>query len=120
VLTFPVYCAKLPAGWYLSSASYELPNGGFLKASYKGPGGATFAISEGAFCTAGASACSPNDSKIGSAKFGDLSGTLYSLSGGFVVYVAPGTAKAYTVSGKGLTQASFVGLAAAISSVPRS
>jgi len=120
VLTFNVYCAKLPSGWYLGSATYELPSGGLLRASYKGPNSATFSISEGAYCTAGTAACSPKDSSLGNAKFGDLSGALVSVAGGYAVYVAPGTARAYSASGKGMTQATFVALAAAISRVPKS
>jgi hypothetical protein len=120
VLTFNVYCAKMPAGWTFSGASYEQPNGGFLKANYKGPNGATFAISEGAFCTAGVANCSPKDTHIGNAKFGDLSGTLNSLSGAFVIYVAPGTGKAYSATGKGMTQATFVALSAALAHVQKS
>jgi hypothetical protein len=120
VLQFKVYCAKLPTGWYFASASYEQPNGGFLKVSYKGPNGATFSISEGAFCSGTPSACSPHDAAIGSAKFGDQGGTLDSLSGGFVIYVAPATLQAYSASAKGMTQATFVAYAVALTRVPKS
>jgi hypothetical protein len=55
VLSFNIYCASLPSGWHLSAANYEQPNGGFLKATYKGPGGAVLSLAEGNYCTAGAS-----------------------------------------------------------------
>jgi hypothetical protein len=119
-LTFTVYCPVLPSGWYLGSATYEQPSGGFLKATYKGPNGATFSFSEGAYCTTGAAACAPKDSALGTAKFGDMSGSLDALSGGFVVYVAPGTAKAYSATGKGMTQAQFTAWSAAMTRVPKS
>lgn len=119
-LAFPVYCAHLPSGWYFGNANYEEPNGGYLKVSYKGPNGATFSISEGNYCASGADACAPGDKHIGNAKFGNLSGSLESVSGGFAIYVAPGTTQAYAANETGLSQATFVGFAAAIARVQKS
>jgi hypothetical protein len=117
VLSFNVYCGSLPSGWYLSAASYEQPNGGFLKISYKGPGGAVLALAEGNFCSG--SSCAPSTGHVGNAKFGDLSGSLESVSGGFAVYVSPGTTKAYSATGTGVSQATFVALTAAFKHVPK-
>ncbi len=121
-LTFQVYCAALPSGWILTAGNFTQPSGGVLDVSYKGPAGATVAIQEGAFCITSAIACSPHDKVIGSAKFGDLAGSLDTLGPGpgFVIYVAAGTTRAYTAKGTGLTQAAFVGIVAAMVKVPKS
>jgi hypothetical protein len=113
---FTVYCGVMPGGWYFSTASddYKI---GKIYAKYKGPAGAFLTINEGAFCT---SACSTGTS-IGSAKFGDLTGGLYSLpTGGYAIYVDPGTAHGYSAVGTGMTQATFTNLAAALMQVPKS
>lgn len=121
-LTFQVYCAALPSGWILTAGNFTQPSGGVLNVSYKGPAGATVAIQEGAFCITGAIACSPHDKALGSAKFGDLPGSLDTLGPGpgFVIYVAAGTTRAYTAKGTGLTQAAFVSIVAAMVKVPKS
>jgi hypothetical protein len=112
---FTVYCGVMPGGWYFSAANDNWKIGK-LDATYKGPAGGLFTINEGAFCT---SACSPGTS-IGSAKFGDVTGGLYSLpTGGYAVYVAPGTAQGYKAVGTGMTQATFTNLAAALMQVPK-
>lgn len=122
-LPFDVYCAVLPAGWYFQAADYTQPNGGKLTINYKGPGGATLAVSEGAFCTTSAADCSPHVSIRGTAAFGDKPGMLDVLSTPpdvLVVYVNPGTKVAYQISSGNLTQAKFVALAAQMSKVPKS
>jgi hypothetical protein len=122
-LSFDVYCGNLPNGWYLQDAAYVLASGGKLTIDYKGPGGATLVISEGAFCTTSAADCSPHDSIRGTASFGDKPGMLDVLTTPpdvFVVYVDPGTSHAYQISGANLTQAKFVALAAAMVVVPKS
>ncbi len=120
-LTFPIYCAAMPSGWYFDGATYQLPSGGWLRVAYKGPNGAHVVLQEGAYCTTGASACSPHDSVIGSAKFGDLNGSLDSLgpSLGFAIYVNPGTTRAYTATATGVSQAAFVSIAAGVLKVPK-
>jgi len=121
-LTFGVYCAVLPGGWYFTAGNYTQPSGGVFNVTYKGPGGAQIAIQEGAFCLTSASACAPHDTVIGSAKLGDLAGSLdtYGPGPGLVIYVAPGTARGYTATGTGLTQAAFVKIAAGLVKVPKS
>lgn len=119
---FTVYCGVMPGGWYFSTATDTYNKGGTMIASYKGPSGAVFTIKEGAFCTTGGSACSPHDTSLGSAKFGDLTGGLYTLGPGlgYAIYVSAGTAKGYTATGTGTSQATFVNLAAALLTVPKS
>jgi hypothetical protein len=119
-LPFSVYCAALPSGWLFASANYTLPSGGVLNVTYKGPDGAKLVLQEGAFCITSASDCSPHVKVLGTAKFGDLAGTLDTLGSGFVVYVAPGTARGYTATGTGLTQGAFSGLVVALVKVPKS
>jgi hypothetical protein len=119
---FAVYCGVMPGGWYLGSAQDAYGPTGWVKATYSGPGGATIAIQEGAFCTSGSSACSAHDSVLGSAHFGDLSGTLDSLgpNAGFALYVGAGTTHGYTATGTSVSQATFVGIVGALIRVPQS
>lgn len=119
-LSWDVYCGVVPSGWYFFSANYEQPGGGWLKATYKGPGGSQISISEGAFCVPDPVACAPSKSVIGTAYFGDLQGSLVTLAdGGFAVYVAPGTARGYTIAGSGVTQPEFTAIAEALAKVSK-
>jgi hypothetical protein len=120
-LTFDVYCGVVPSGWYFQTASDTYNNGGTMIASYKGPSSAIFTIKEGAFCTTSVAACSPHDTSLGSAKFGDLDGSLYTLTGGgYAIYIGAGTAHGYTATGTIMSQATFVNLAKALIQVPKS
>jgi hypothetical protein len=121
--TWDVYCAVLPDGWFVDTGSFRLADGGRLEVSYKGPGGQRIEISEGAWCTTGASACSPRDHEIGPARFGDREGTLVTLgpavADGFAVYVDPGAAPSWAISGKGMDVDAFEAIAAALHRVSR-
>ena len=121
-MSWTVYCAVLPTGWFLEAGSYRLGNGGHLTASYKGPNGARLMLQEGVFCTGGVSVCSPHDETIGPAAFGDQQGTLMSLgpnepADGYAVYVDPGQSPAWTISGTTIDQATFTGFSAAVAAV---
>ena len=116
-VAWTVYCAVLPAGWYVDSGSYQLAGGGHLEITYKGPDGSHLALEEGVYCTDGVSACSPLDQHLGPAKFGDLDGELGTLGDGFVIYVDPGSSPSWQAEGTGLDQATFVALAAALAPV---
>jgi hypothetical protein len=118
---FTVYCGVVPGSWYFTAKDAYGPNG-WVKATYSGPNGAKIEIQEGAFCTSGSSACSPHDSVLGSANFGDLGGTLDSLgpSAGFAIYVSAGTTHGYTATGTSVSQATFVGIVGALIKVPKS
>lgn len=120
---FTVYCGAVSSPWYFNGASSTYGSTGTVKATYATTAGAKIEIQEGAFCTSGASACSPHSgASLGSANFGDLGGTLYSLgpSLGFAIYVSPGTAHGYTATGTNVTQATFVSIVAALIKVPKS
>jgi hypothetical protein len=119
-LTFNIYCAVLPSSWWLSAIEYRQPDGGYLAISYKNLSGGVITVGEGNFC-AGASACWASASDLGTASFGDKSGLLKQLSGGrYAVFVDPGTASGYQITGKGMSQADFVAMAAAMAKVPKS
>ncbi len=120
-LAFGVYCAVLPKGWYLvTPTSYH---GGQLQITYQGPGSAIVTIREGAFCTTGASACTPRDHPLGTAMFSDQNGGLVALgptaADGFAIYVNGGSTKAYEIKGTGVTREKLVAYAAAIVKVAK-
>jgi hypothetical protein len=113
--TWTVYCAAvLPSTWSIRTsplgASVEYNNGGQLTVVYVGPGGKSLSVAEGSFC-AGAG-CLSFDTDLGPAAFGDLSGHLYTKSGGFLLAVDPGTGHAYQVTGTGMTEQDFRNYAA--------
>jgi hypothetical protein len=109
-LTFTVYCAVVPSGWFFtgSELNYKQPNAGWVWATYRDNSGAQIMIQEGAYCT---SSCSPGTAGP-AANFGDQAGKLYTLAGGgLAIYVNAGTAHAYTATGTNVTQATFVAFA---------
>ena len=112
-----VYCAVLPSGWFVRTGSFSLRDGGKLEITYSGPQGATFSLKEGSFCTQGGAACAPQDAILGSTAFGDRTGQLVSVGGGFAVYVDPGGDPSWEADGGGLDQATFVTLVAALHKV---
>ena len=115
-----VYCVSVTKGWTFKSASNSWPGVAKLSATYAGPSGAKIVIQEGAFCTAGASACSPHVSNLGTAQFGTLSGDLDTTSTGFAIYANPGTAQGYTATGTSVSQATFVKIVGALYLVAKS
>ncbi|HEX7490271.1 MAG TPA: hypothetical protein VF337_01040, partial [Candidatus Limnocylindrales bacterium] len=119
-LSFDVYCAVLPSSWWLSATEYRQPDGGYMTISYKNNSGAVITVGEGNFC-AGVATCWDSASDLGSASFGDLPGSLKTLAGGqFAVFVNPRTSLAYQITGKGMSQAAFVAMAAAMVKVAKS
>jgi hypothetical protein len=115
---WPVLCGVLPAGWFVSHGSYRLANGGKLLISYKGPGGATIALSQGAFCS-DADGCVPDGSELGGAALGPLEATLHETADGFGIIAAPAENPSWLMTTQGLDRASAVALAAALAEVGR-
>jgi hypothetical protein len=113
-----VLCGVLPKGWFVSQGSYRLASGGKLLVSYKGPGGATIALSQGAFCSS-ADGCVPDGSAVGAAALGPLDATLYQTADGFAIIAAPGENPSWLMTTTGLDQASTVAYAAALAEVGR-
>jgi hypothetical protein len=114
-----VYCAVLPSGWYVTTPfKWSQPKGvaGSLVVTYK-RNTAVLTVSEGNFCAG----CAYVDlSDLGSASFGSLSADLKLRSTGtYALYVNPGATVQYQMVGKGMTQAAFVAMAAAMVKVPK-
>ena len=109
---FTVYCGVVPGPWIFASANSTWGSTGLLTATYQTTGGGRIDVSEGTFTAAA------HTGSLGSAKFGDLSGSLYSTSSGFVINVA-GT-HAYQATGTGVSQATFVSIVAAMVKVAKS
>jgi hypothetical protein len=118
-LHFDVYCAVLPSGWWLQSASYVLPSGGFLQAEYKSGGGAGFHLWEGGWCPPD-KACIAHGPQIATASFGGLAGTLHLNNTTYTLEVGTWADPAYLMVGSGMTQAQFLAWAAALVRVPAS
>jgi hypothetical protein len=119
-VSWPVFCAVLPKGWFVTAGSNRLANGGRLVIAYKGPGGATLTLSEGSFCTS-AAGCIPSVADGGSTPFGSRSGLLYDLSGSggpaWTIVVDGGRTPMWTMETHGLDQPTTVALAAALATV---
>jgi hypothetical protein len=119
---FAVYCGVVSSPWYFTSASSTYGKTGTVTAMYQDLSGAKIVIQEGAFCTSGSSACTPHDTVVGPAKFGDLNGTLDTLGPGlgYAIYVNAGTATGYTATGTNVSQATFTSIVAALLKVAKS
>lgn len=116
-VAWDVYCAVLPSGWFLESGQWRGASGGRMTIAYKGPGGARFTLSEGAFC-ADASGCVPPGTESGSTAFGGFEGTLYATEeAGWALVVDEGAPISWLAVGTGVDEAEFVDLAAALALV---
>jgi hypothetical protein len=116
-VSWSAYCAMLPKGWSVTTGKYRLANGGWLKITYKGPGGATLALSEGSFCTDG-SGCVPSGSEVGDAAFGSMAGRLVATdAGGFAIVVGRGQQPSWLLVTSGVDQATTVAFGAALATV---
>jgi hypothetical protein len=116
-LSWTVYCAVLPAGWFVDSGQYRQASGGWVQIAYRGPGGARLELHEGAFCTA-SDGCVPSGTESGDAPFGDKTGTFVALDdGGSAVVVDRGEKISWLAVGTGLDEAAFRGIAGALTIV---
>jgi hypothetical protein len=116
-LSWTVYCAVLPAGWFVDSGQYRQAGGGWVQIAYHGPGGARFELHEGAFCTA-SDGCVPPGTDSGDAPFGDKTGTFVALDdGGLAVVVDRGEKISWLAVGTGLDEAAFRAIVAALAVV---
>ena len=119
-LSFDVYCAVLPADWWLDGTDYKVPDGGKLTITYKNPTGGLITVGEGNFC-AGAPDCWASSSDLGAGSFGPLAGSLKQRAAGqYAVYVDAGTTHGYQIVGQGMSESSFAAYAAAMHKVARS
>lgn len=107
-MTWPVYCAVLPDGWFLESGSYRLADGGRLEVTYRGPADVHVEIVEGNACGGSdVNACAPRDAVIGPAAFADRTGELGRLANGLVLDVDRGATPSWRATGLGLTEEAF-------------
>lgn len=116
-MSWPVYCAVLPAGWFLEQGKYRLAGGGEIEVSYSGPGNSQIGLIEGNGCDQYGSdidACAPRDAVIGEAQLGDQTGVLGQLASAFVLDVDRGANPSWRVTGIGMSQADFVAIGAAL------
>ncbi len=114
VMSWAVYCAALPSGWVVQTGSFRQANGGFLEISYKGPGGRTLALREGAFCGT-PDGCVPDGTDVGDGFFGDKAGALVSANdGSWAVVVDRAANPSWLAVGTGMDQAEFLALSGAI------
>jgi hypothetical protein len=112
-----VYCAVLPAGWFVETGRYRGSGGGWVEIAYKGPGGARLELHEGAFCPT-ADGCVPPGTDAGSGAFGSQTGTLVELDdGGWAVVVDRGDPISWLVVGTGMDRTTFQQLAGALAIV---
>lgn len=117
-MTWPVYCAVLPDGWFLESGSYRLADGGRLEATYRGPDDVYVGLVQGNVCNgADVEACAPRDAVIGPAAFGDQEGELGRLSNGLVLDVDRGANPSWRATGVGLSEEAFREIGAALLTV---
>ncbi len=113
-VNWPVLCAVLPSHWFVDKGEYHLARGGNLVITYKGPGGSTLALSEGAFCSDGGG-CVPSGSDTGDASLGPLGGTLVTLDDGdLAIVVDRGATPSWLAVTHGVDAATTVSLGAAM------
>jgi hypothetical protein len=106
-----VYCAVLPAGWFVDGGTYRLPAGGWLDVTYRGPADGRLTLREGAFCTEDGD-CVPSGTDVGAAPFGDREGTLVAADDGtWSIAVDRGAEIAWLATGSGLDEGTFRGFA---------
>jgi hypothetical protein len=117
-VTWNVYCATLPPGWFVESGSYRLSNGGQLSITYRGPDGARLVVHEGGYC-AGVPDCIPPGTDAGSARFGERDARLMDLGDGswLVVVASTGGDVAWQATGTGMDGSTLAGYTAAFARV---
>jgi hypothetical protein len=113
-LPWAVYCAVLPASWFVEAGNYRLGGGGTLRIAYDGPAGARLELRQGAIC-ADKSACHPSGEALGAAAFGDRDGALVALEGGgYEIVVDADQDVSWLAIGANLDEAAFRDIAAAL------
>jgi hypothetical protein len=107
LVSWPVYCPVLPAGWVVDTGSYHLANGGRMEITYRNRSGQRLELREGAFCEDG-SGCLPAGSDGGEAAFGDQSGRLVAADdGSWAVSVDGGEGVTWLAVGRSMDEATF-------------
>lgn len=112
-LAFDVYCAALPARWYLEHAEWRGTSGGRFEAIYRGPGGASLHLRQGAFC-GNDPACIPSGSDLGSATYGDRPASMRDTGEGYAIVAGEGTAVVYLAESTGIDEPTMRALVSAL------
>ncbi len=86
-VAWDVYCAVLPAGWFVETGSFRLSAGGRMEISYKGPAGQRLALRQGYYC-AGQTGCIPAGPDAGPASYGGRPARLVDAGNGAWLVVA--------------------------------
>lgn len=115
-VAWDVYCAVLPAGWFIDSGSFRLAAGGNLEISYKGPDGMRLEVREGHYC-ADDDDCIPPGPDAGTALFGDRPARLVDAGGGAWLVFAEGGDVNWEAKGIGMDAAALTELTAAFARV---
>jgi len=115
-VAWDVYCAVLPAGWFVDAGEFRLAGGGRMTIAYKGPGGARLEVREGAYC-AGVDGCIPAGPDAGTASFGDRPARLVDVGGVAWLVVAEGGDVNWEAKGTGMDPAVLAGFTAAFARV---
>lgn len=115
-VTWDVYCAVLPAGWFVDAGEFRLAGGWKMEIAYKGPGGLRIEMREGNYC-AGDDGCIPTGPDAGTAAFGDRPARLVDAGGGAWLVVAEGASVNWEARGTGMDGAALAGLTAAFARV---
>jgi hypothetical protein len=119
-VNWTVYCAVLPSGWSVESASATYNNGGQLGVTYHHSSGAIFQLQEGQICGSAGTGCTISGSHIGSVQFGDRTGDMYDVGSGVVaVWVTSGGAIVYYVISSGVSAMQVSDLVNAMHKVPK-
>ncbi len=111
-VAWDVYCAVLPAGWFVDAGQFRLAGGGKMTIAYKGPAGARLEVREGTYC-AGVDGCIPAGPDAGTASFGGRSARLVDAGGGAWLVVAEGGDVNWEAKGTGMGAAVVASLTAA-------
>jgi hypothetical protein len=115
-VTWDVYCAVLPAGWFVDAGEFRLAGGGKMTIAYKGPAGQRIEMREGTYC-AGVDGCIPTGPDAGTASFGDRPARLVDVGGGAWLVVAEGGDVNWEAKGTGMDGAVLAGYTAAFARV---
>jgi len=120
-MSWTVYCAVLPSGWYITKGSYDNAPNGVLEVEYQ-HGASQIYLAEGNLCgLKGSNWCNWQSWAVhqGPAAFDHLAAELYLDAGALHIDTGYKTAHEYSVFGFGLSQSQFLAYAAAMQAVPR-
>jgi hypothetical protein len=127
---FDVYCAVLPADYWIQDGNYVLSDGGIVTIHYTNPSGFQLSLEEGNLCASGPSSCAMSVPSSGRIWFGDLGADLYATTMAvagdaapqttYLAFVYAGPGRVYGLTGSGMGKETFANLSAAIVKVAAS